>query len=303
MKHLTALLTALTTALTVLPMNVSADTAAPVFTYEVVDTSAKTARITGAENISGSVVIPQEIDGYKVTSIGDRAFFGNCDITSVTVPDGITEIGSFAFSGCLGLTDVKLSQYTEKLGSSCFLSCTALVEADLGNSLTAVPERCFYACTSLRWADIPETASLIGSEAYFSCPDTSGIRIPPSVKTIGTDAIGSHYNIRTKSAETIPGFNVTGMADTYAQFYAEDKGFAFTEDHGHIIGDTDLDGLVLAFDASSVLREYTLLSSGKRSTLSRLQRQNADFDNDGLITAFDASGILRAYTLASSEVG
>ncbi len=302
MKHLISLLTALTTAVMLLPMNVSADTAAPGFTYEVTDTSSKTACITGGENISGSVVIPQEIDGYKVTSIGDRAFFGNCDITSVTVPDGITEIGSFAFSGCLSLTDVKLSKNTEKLGNSCFLSCTDLVEADLGESLTAVPERCFYACTSLRWADIPETAALIGSEAYFSCPDTSGIRIPPSVKTIGTDAIGSHYNIRSKSVETIPGFSVSGMTDTYAQFYAEDKGFGFTEDHGHITGDADLDGLVLAFDASSVLREYTLLSSGKRSTLSRLQRQNADFDGDGLITAFDASGILRAYTLASSEV-
>lgn len=311
MKRFVSIFTALTTAAAVMPLTVSAEDSTapsetsppgPIYHYEVTDSAAKTARITGSENISGNVTLPAEIAGCKVTAIADRAFFGNCDITTVTVPDTVEEIGSFAFSGCLNLTDVKLPAGVKKLGNSCFLSCASLVEADLGDSLTAIPERCFYSCSSLLWADIPETVELIGKEAYYSCPDVSGIRIPPSVKTIGADAVGVHYDIKTSSAKNISGFCITGSAGSYAQLYSADKGFSFREDHGHMLGDADLDGMVLAFDASATLREYTILSSGKRPTLSRLQRENADYDKDGRLSAFDASSILRAYTIASSKV-
>lgn len=309
MKRFVSLFTALTTAAGMMPLTSSAEDppaetspSGPIYHYEVTDSAAKTARITGSENISGNVTLPAEIAGCKVTAIADKAFFGNCDITGVTVPDTVEEIGSFAFSGCLNLTDVKLPAGVKKLGNSCFLSCNSLVEADLGYSLTAIPERCFYACPSLLWADIPDTVEMIGKEAYYSCPKVSGLRIPPSVKTIGADAVGVRYNIRTSATESIPGFKLTGRAGSYAQLYSADKGFGFTEEHGEIPGDVDLDGMVLAFDASAVLREYAVISGGGRSTLSRLQRKNADYDHDGRLSASDASDILRAYAVASGKI-
>ncbi len=42
----------------------------------------------------------------SVTSIGEYAFYGCSDLTSVTIPDSVTSIGEYAFSGCSGLNSV-----------------------------------------------------------------------------------------------------------------------------------------------------------------------------------------------------
>ncbi|MCI9456782.1 MAG: leucine-rich repeat protein [Oscillospiraceae bacterium] len=45
-------------------------------------------------------VIPKEIEGASVTSIGSRAFVDCRSLTEIAIPDGVTSIGSNAFSGC-----------------------------------------------------------------------------------------------------------------------------------------------------------------------------------------------------------
>ena len=67
-------------------------------------------------------------------------------------------------------------------------------------------------------------------------------------------------------------------------------------------GDVDGDGMVLAHDASLLLRHYTLLSSGKKGAVAEELSYAADFDKNGVISADDASAALRLYTLRSSKV-
>ena len=38
------------------------------------------------------VVIPEEVDGYHVSSLGDTAFTGNIKITDVTIPSTVTHV-------------------------------------------------------------------------------------------------------------------------------------------------------------------------------------------------------------------
>ena len=45
------------------------------------------------------MLVPNEVDGYPVISIGDRAF-ESLDITSVTIPAGIMRIGVNPFAQC-----------------------------------------------------------------------------------------------------------------------------------------------------------------------------------------------------------
>lgn len=72
-----------------------------------------------------NVVIPREIVGYPVRSIGDNAFQGS-PVTSVIVPDTVTEIGWFAFADCPSLTSVTLPASVNSIGYGAFDSCPGL---------------------------------------------------------------------------------------------------------------------------------------------------------------------------------
>ena len=64
------------------------------------------------------VVIPAEIDGKPVTSIGDRAFYRN-QLTSVVIPGSVTSIGAAVFGDNL-LTSVVIPGSVKTIGVGAF---------------------------------------------------------------------------------------------------------------------------------------------------------------------------------------
>ena len=54
---------------------------------------------------TGAVTIPATVtynnNTYRVTSIGDEAFYGCWGLTTITIPKRVTSIGSSAFKGCI----------------------------------------------------------------------------------------------------------------------------------------------------------------------------------------------------------
>lgn len=66
------------------------------------------------------------------------------------------------------------------------------------------------------------------------------------------------------------------------------------------LGDANLDGSVDAKDASTVLVEYSSLSTGNDPSLSEQQQANADVNFDGRIDSKDASNILAYYAYLST---
>ena len=71
----------------------------------------------------GSIVIPDVINGYRVTSIGDYAFRDRSKLTSVTIPNSVTSIGNNAFEGCSGLTSVAIPNSVTSIGKKAFSGC------------------------------------------------------------------------------------------------------------------------------------------------------------------------------------
>jgi hypothetical protein len=59
------------------------------FTYT---TNNATVTITRYNGPGGAVLIPDRVDGLPVTGIGEEAFWGNSDVTSVAIPGSVTII-------------------------------------------------------------------------------------------------------------------------------------------------------------------------------------------------------------------
>ncbi len=170
-----------------------------VLTYELKDGKIT---ITGCdENASGEVVIPAEIDGYPVTSIGEKAFTtwteidggvtqitGRSNITSIIIPDSVTSIGDWAFSGCTGLTSINIPNSVTSIGDYAFNQCTGLTSITIPDSVTSIGDYAFNQCTGLTSITIPDSVTSIGESAFSGCAGLTSVIIGNGVTSIGNGA-------------------------------------------------------------------------------------------------------------------
>ena len=99
----------------------------------IIETATNTL-IVGCQN----TIIPN-----SVTSIGDLAFEGCYNLTSITIPNSVTSIGIFAFEGCKTLTSITIPNNVTSIGYWAFARCwslkTVICEAievpELGNNV------------------------------------------------------------------------------------------------------------------------------------------------------------------------
>ena len=135
------------------------------------DTRGGAVTITDCEVVaSGDLVIPAQIEGNPVKSIGDDAFSG-CNLTSITIPNTVTTIGRRAFA------------------------YTRLTSITIPSGITSIRERAFYKCSNLTSITIPDSVTSIGERAFAKCSSLTSITIPDSVTSIGTFAFRESFSL------------------------------------------------------------------------------------------------------------
>lgn len=143
MKKYLAIVLTVVLILSALPMTAMANTSGD-YTYEVISETEKTCVITKYTGSTRNLVIPSSLDGYKVTEIGEYAFFdltestGNKNLRSVEIPATVKKIGRFAFNACSGLNTVVLSEGLETIEEGAFFNCTYLATINLPDSITYI---------------------------------------------------------------------------------------------------------------------------------------------------------------------
>lgn len=175
-----------------------------------------TATIVGYTGGGDTVIIPQMLDGYTVTAIGDSAFdrktekYKSC---SVTLPDTIKSIGAFAFRDTK-VTSINLPNSLEDIGKGAFIGCNSITYRMSANHPTfAVIDGALYnkSQKKLIWgkegAAIPEGIKIIGDYACYEVPDCginqNGIVLPSSIEEIGDYAFyGNSYSIEFPNDES-----------------------------------------------------------------------------------------------------
>ena len=183
----------------------------------LIETATKTL-IAGYQNS----VIPT--DG-SVTSIGDCAFYGRNNLTSIVIPDSVTSIGNSAFSNCSRLKSIVIPDSVTSIGEWAFHRCDSLTSIAIPDSVMSIGKWAFSRCDSLTsvyitdiaaWCKIsfggsesnpmycgddlyldgklvtelviPDSVTSIGYGTFEGCSNLTSIVIPDSVTSIGNSA-------------------------------------------------------------------------------------------------------------------
>lgn len=132
------------------------------------------------------VVIPNEIDGQPVISIGEKAFV-NAPISQIVLPTSLKAILPSAFLGCNNLTHLDLPEGIQYLGDNCF-SYSGLVEVVIPDSVTTMGHSICESCKNLENVVIGNHISQIEYCAFQNCSKLKKLSIPIGIKDISFGA-------------------------------------------------------------------------------------------------------------------
>lgn len=172
-----------------------------VSNFKWTENSDGTLTVTGYTGTDETVVIPSEIDGKKVKSVGEYAF-NNCKtIKSLAISEGVTCVdgsnaGNGAFSGCKNLQSVFLPSTLKIIGANAFNGCNNLKEINFPEGLTSIGERAFNSCGRLQNILLPKSIINISDYAFYGCRSISKITIPGNLKVINTGIFQNCLNLQ-----------------------------------------------------------------------------------------------------------
>ena len=149
----------------------------------------------------------------SVTSIGDHAFGGCTDLTSVVIGDGVTSIGVEAFYGCSGLTEIVIPESVTSIGDYAFRDCTELTDI-------------FYAGTKSQWANFGLS---VESMLTVHCSDGTY-----TVRYVPADAYANGMSYDTFFANGEMYFEQDGQADMWLAMQDNTVEFAAGAAHDSI---------------------------------------------------------------------
>ena len=116
---------------------------------------------------------------YRVTSIGESAFYDCTGLTSIVIPDSVTSIGNTAFQACTSLTSITLPSGVTSIGFGWFAACTSLTSITLPNGVTEIDEYMFAGCTNLTSITIPDSVTIIAP--FRECTSLTSITFEGTV--------------------------------------------------------------------------------------------------------------------------
>ena len=103
------------------------------------------------------------------------AFWGQGNLTSVTIPDSVIDIGDYSFRSCTSLDNVVIPGSVTSFGKYAFQDCTSLSNVTFRNGITTIGVGTFYECTNLTNVVIPESITTIKTNAFYGCDSLTDV--------------------------------------------------------------------------------------------------------------------------------
>lgn len=258
--------------------------------------------ITGYDGtIEGEVIIPSEIDGLSVTSIGNWAFYNRSDLISITIPDTVIYVKMGAFNATPWLSTKRAENSLVIVNNVVVDGRTCKGDVVIPDGVVSIGEGAFGG-SDLTSVIIPDSVTYIGREAFNFCEGLSTITIPNSVMHIESTTFYGCYglievtipesvvNIEAGAFNECKNLNSITISNPNCEIY----------DAGII--SNDFDGTIYGYESSTAQAyaekygyKFALIGSAPDTTESKTEELKAgDANGDGEIDILDVITINKA---------
>lgn len=141
--------------------------------------------------------IPEYINGYLVTEIGETAFSSCYILREIKIPEGVTKIGRLAFSDCICLESIKFP-----------------------DSLITIGDRAFEGCDSLRSITLPSGLNEVGEKVFAGCIFLKNVRIPSNIDQIAKKVLSGYKFFSGSVYDIGEGFKLVDADDCFERIHS-----------------------------------------------------------------------------------
>ncbi len=176
---------------TVLPGNLfngatfkeTAEIVIPYYVQEIGDGA-----FSGSKNLT-SVTFQDLVENPSaLASIGKKAFY-NCNVLKeVTFPNSVKVIEEGAYQGCKTLTSLVIPNTVTLLGKDAFKDCEKIEELTISDAISSLGASVFENCKALKSVEVPSGLTLVSDAMFKGCTGLRSVSIPTTVKSIGKSA-------------------------------------------------------------------------------------------------------------------
>lgn len=203
--------------------------------------------ITGFAGEPTDLVVPLNLGGYNVVSIGPHAFLGSTTLKTLSIPDGISTISAEAFASCPNLTSVEIGATVSYIGSRAFADCKSLIDVTFKGVLNNIESDAFYntswisgsssefvmlgGTTLLKYNGtaekviVPQNVESIAANAFAYNAAVKEIILPEGLEKIGDNAFVHCYSLKDISIPKTVSHIGAGAFDDTVWMYNQESDF------------------------------------------------------------------------------
>ena len=186
---------------------VTQNTEKGMLSYQVYEDHAELVAYEGKDL---EILLPETINERPLTIIGDGTFeksgYGvvRHAIQQITIPDIVEEIGDSAFEGCPDLTSIRLPAHLKRIGTRAFAYCQTLEEVTIPEGTESIGRAAFIKCTALKTVSLPASLKIIGTGAFMDCNSLEDIQVSGESEACRLEG-GALYSGDLKKLLAVPG--------------------------------------------------------------------------------------------------
>lgn len=252
------------------------------------------------------ITLPQGLE-----KIGNRAFLGCSNVTSISIPGSVKVIGEAAFCENRNMITLTLNEGLKHIGNSAFELCTSLIDLRIPASVEIIGDHAFYCCESLKCITVSADIRKFGTGVFSYCTNLTQVDINTSKDNIpqwsfyGCDNL-SEVSVQGKTVDassfkvsTLPTDGKNVNADSHGQ-ESQKEGQAFEEKSNGEKNYTSEVETVQKTENSTIVENITV-TENEDSTSVKMDISAVVSNPEGLYDTLDEIKIAESFGETSEE--